>query len=108
LLELARRAVRTARANLAWAFAYNAIGLPLAATGRLTPIFAASAMVVSSLVVVLSSSRLLRDAHGDAPPAVEPVLGAAPAPELASKAPYAPPHAPAGDYALRPDPMTRP
>lgn len=64
LLDLSRSAVRTARANLAWAFAYNALGLPLAASGRLTPIFAASAMVVSSLVVVLSSSRLLRAAHG--------------------------------------------
>ena len=58
VLDLARRAVRTARANLAWAFAYNAIGLPLAATGRLTPVFAAGAMVVSSVGVVLLSSRL--------------------------------------------------
>jgi len=60
LLDLSRSAVRTARANLAWAFGYNAIGLWLAASGRLTPIFAASAMVVSSLVVVLNSARLAR------------------------------------------------
>ncbi len=58
LLDLGRRAVTTARANLVWAFAYNAIGIGLAAAGRLSPIFAASAMVVSSAVVVLNSSRL--------------------------------------------------
>ena len=60
LFELSRRAVRTAKQNLAWAFGYNAIGLWLAATGRLSPIFAASAMVVSSVVVVLNSARITR------------------------------------------------
>ncbi len=92
LLDLARSAVRTARANLAWAFAYNAFGLPLAASGKLTPIFAASAMVVSSLVVVLSSSRLLRAAHGGEDPAPEPE----------------PPRGRGGVYALRPTALTRP
>jgi len=58
LVALARRALRTARANLAWAFGYNAIGLYLASTGQLSPIFSASAMVISSLVVVLLSGRL--------------------------------------------------
>lgn len=58
VLDLARAAVGTARFNLAWAFAYNAVGLWLAASGRLPPIFAASAMVASSLVVVLNSGRL--------------------------------------------------
>jgi Cu+-exporting ATPase len=65
LLDLARRAVRVARGNLIWAFAYNAVGVALAATGRLTPVFAASAMVVSSVVVVLRSTRLdAADASG--------------------------------------------
>ena len=58
LLDLAKRTVATARWNLIWAFAYNAGGLYLAATGRLTPIFAASAMVVSSGLVVMNSLRL--------------------------------------------------
>ncbi len=58
LLDLSRRTVSTARWNLFWAFAYNAIGLYFAATGRLTPVFAASAMVVSSGFVVLNSLRL--------------------------------------------------
>lgn len=69
LLDLARRAVGTARAKLSWAFDCNAIGLPLAAGGYPTPIFAASAMVVSNLMVVLSSARLLRAAHGEGEPA---------------------------------------
>jgi len=58
LVRLARRAVRTARWNLVWAFGYNAAGVGLAAAGRLTPVFAAFAMAASSLIVVLHSSRL--------------------------------------------------
>jgi Cu+-exporting ATPase len=61
LLDLARRAVRVARWNVVFAFAYNAAGVALAAQGRLTPVFAASAMVVSSIGVVLRSARLGRD-----------------------------------------------
>lgn len=58
LLDLAERAVHVARGNLAWAFSYNALGLYLACTGRLTPVLAALAMVLSSAAVVLNSSRL--------------------------------------------------
>jgi len=58
LLSLSKRAISVARGNLVWAFAYNAVGIALAASGRLTPIFAASAMVASSLIVVLRSTRL--------------------------------------------------
>lgn len=58
LLDLSRRAVSIARGNLAWAFSYNALGLYLACTGRLTPVFAALAMVLSSVAVVLNSSRI--------------------------------------------------
>jgi Cu+-exporting ATPase len=60
LLDLARSAVRTARFNLAWACAYNALGLGLAVAGRLSPIYAAFAMVASSTFVVLNSARLRR------------------------------------------------
>ncbi len=59
LVRLARRTLRVARLNLAWAFGYNAAGLWLAARGELSPVFAASAMVASSLFVVLASSRLV-------------------------------------------------
>jgi cation transport ATPase len=58
LLVLARRSLSVARLNLCWAFGYNALGLSFAASGRLSPIFAASAMVVSSAFVVLHSARL--------------------------------------------------
>ena len=47
--------MRRVRWSLGWAFGYNGIGLTLATMGMLTPIFAASAMFVSSLVVVAIS-----------------------------------------------------
>jgi Cu2+-exporting ATPase len=59
VIDLARRAVLAARLNLAWAFLYNSIGLYLAVEGRLSPIFAASSMVVSSLFSALNARRLL-------------------------------------------------
>jgi Cu+-exporting ATPase len=57
-IEWARRTVQTIRVNLVWAFAYNVLGIPLAVMGRLNPVFAALAMVVSSLLVVGNSLRL--------------------------------------------------
>jgi heavy metal translocating P-type ATPase len=57
-LDLAHRTFAIVRQNLFWAFAYNAAGITLAVTGVLNPIFAAAAMVVSSLTVVLNSRRL--------------------------------------------------
>ena len=57
-LELARRTVRVIKLNLFWAFIYNMIGVALALTGRLNPIFAAGAMIISSLMVVTNSLRL--------------------------------------------------
>ena len=64
LFELATRAVRRARWNLGWAFAFNGVGLWLAASGKLTPVFAAAAMTASSAIVAWSSRRALLD---DAP-----------------------------------------
>lgn len=61
LLSLARHVRRRIRANLTWAFGFNSVGIVLAATGRLTPVVAALAMVLSSLVVVrlsMSAGRL--------------------------------------------------
>ncbi|MBJ6724115.1 heavy metal translocating P-type ATPase [Geomesophilobacter sediminis] len=58
--RLARRTMTVVRQNLAWALVYNLVGIPLAMTGRLTPIYAAAAMTLSSLCVVGNSLRLGR------------------------------------------------
>jgi Cu+-exporting ATPase len=58
LLAIARATRRVIRQNLAWAFTYNAVAFPLAATGRLSPVWAAVAMAGSSIAVVLNSLRL--------------------------------------------------
>ncbi|AUG47542.1 copper-translocating P-type ATPase [Haloarcula taiwanensis] len=56
------------RQNLAWAFCYNAVALPLALLGVLNPLFAALAMTASSLLVVGNSTRTLAGtaSHGEA------------------------------------------
>ena len=59
-LDLAHRAVAKIRQNLFWAFAYNIIGIPLAALGLLNPIIAGAAMAFSSVSVVLNSLLLRR------------------------------------------------
>jgi heavy metal translocating P-type ATPase len=56
--EFSRQAVRTIRTNLAWSFAYNSIGVVVAATGQLHPALAAALMVLSSVIVLANSLRL--------------------------------------------------
>jgi Cu2+-exporting ATPase len=57
-VTLARRALRVIRQNLAWAFAYNLLAIPLAMTGHITPWMAGIGMSASSLLVVLNALRL--------------------------------------------------
>ncbi|MFM8567385.1 MAG: heavy metal translocating P-type ATPase, partial [Gemmatimonadota bacterium] len=64
-VALARRTMRTMRQNLFWAFAYNVVGIPVAAgvlvpwTGwQLTPSLASAAMALSSVSVVTNALRL--------------------------------------------------
>jgi Cu+-exporting ATPase len=66
-IALSRAATRTMRTNLFWAFAYNAISIPIAAGALypafgvlLSPILASAAMAMSSISVLANSLRLAR------------------------------------------------
>jgi Cu2+-exporting ATPase len=60
VLALARRSDRFIRQNIAMAIGYNALAVPLAMLGHVTPLIAAAAMSSSSLIVVGNALRLGR------------------------------------------------
>ncbi|GGF05187.1 copper-translocating P-type ATPase [Stappia taiwanensis] len=59
-IGVSRATVRKIRQNLFWAFAYNVVGIPLAALGLLTPALAGAAMALSSVSVVTNAALLRR------------------------------------------------
>ena len=59
-IRLARKTMNKITQNLFWAFIYNFIAIPFAATGHLTPTIGAAAMALSSVSVLLNSLSLKR------------------------------------------------
>jgi Cu+-exporting ATPase len=57
-LKLSTKTIKIIRLNMGWALIYNVIGLPIAAAGLLTPLYAAAAMAASSVLVVTNSLRI--------------------------------------------------
>ena len=59
-LDVSRRTYRKIKQGLFWAFAYNVVGIPLAAFGLLSPVTAGAAMALSSVSVVANALLLRR------------------------------------------------
>src|SRR5713226_5840748 len=82
---LARATRRIIRQNLGWAFGYNLLLVPLAATSILPPVLAAIAMATSSVTVVGNALRLRRfgkGGHADPPRHPSAATPAAAAPDI--------------------------
>ncbi len=58
LFDLSREAMKRVKQNLGWAFVYNIIGVGLAMAGLLQPVFAAFAMVASSIFVTTNAMKM--------------------------------------------------
>ena len=70
-LDVSRRTYATLKRGLFWAFAYNVVGIPLAAFGLLDPVVAGAAMALSSVSVVGNALWLRRWR-----PSTDPAIGA--------------------------------
>ena len=87
-IDISRRTYAKIRQGLFWAFAYNVIGIPLAALGDLSPMIAGAAMAFSSVSVV-TNALLLRGWRpaGTVPPSAVARAGALPGTEAAARHP---------------------
>jgi len=63
-LVLANRVTKKTHQNLAFSFAYNAVSIPIAMSGLLNPLIAVSAMLLSSLSVILNTLLLTKKGRG--------------------------------------------
>lgn len=57
-IDMSKATLKNIYQNFFWAFSYNLVAIPLAATGRLSMVLAAAAMAFSSIMVVLNALRL--------------------------------------------------
>jgi Cu+-exporting ATPase len=57
-IDMSKATLRNIYQNFFWAFSYNLVAIPMAATGRLSMVVAAAAMAFSSIMVVLNALRL--------------------------------------------------
>jgi Cu+-exporting ATPase len=73
-IDISRRTCGKIRQGLFWAFAYNVVGIPLAAFGLLSPIVAGAAMALSSVSVV-TNALLLRGWKPGPTPRIRPPTG---------------------------------
>ena len=64
-LEISTDTLKIIRQNLAWAFGYNMLAIPIAAVGKLNPMVASIAMALSSVSVVVNSLRLQQKSPED-------------------------------------------
>jgi Cu2+-exporting ATPase len=71
-IAVARRAAHLVRQNFVLAVAYNLVAIPLGVLGEVTPLVAAVAMSLSSVIVVANALRLGKDPGRSAPSEREP------------------------------------
>lgn len=58
--QIGKKTLRNIHENLFWAFIYNLLCIPIAASGHLNPMWGAAAMSLSSVTVCLNALRLTR------------------------------------------------
>ena len=59
-IDLSKATLKNIHQNFIWAFSYNLVAIPLAATGHMSMALAGAAMAFSSIMVVLNALRLKR------------------------------------------------